>query len=412
MARIDFASLLQQIMGLDPDSIGSATIERAVKSRMETLEFAELEGYWNHLRASDQELQELIETVVVPETWFFRDHEAFVALGRLTREEWWPVHAHSSLRVLSVPCCTGEEPYSITMALLDAGIPRRQIAVDAVDISARALACAKRGSYGSNSFRGTNLDFRDHYFERVSAGYRLTDEIRECVAFHHENILSPKFRTGAAPYDVIFCRNVLIYFDSPTQQRVMETLDRLLAPTGFLFVGPAEASLAARTGFQHVNQTMSFAFRRHGELGKGSAPLNKKRFIDSRPTVATRRSVVQPHSLRPTISLATLPEPANLEDASRLADAGQLKEAGALCETHLKQQGPSSKAYYLLGLLRDATGDGEGAADCYRKVLYLEPSHTEALLHLAVLSERQGDRATAARLRERARRGARNAKEG
>jgi chemotaxis protein methyltransferase WspC len=285
--------------------------------------------------------------------------------------------------------------------------------VDAVDISAQALARAKRGWYGSNSFRGTSLGFRDRYFERVSSRYRLADEVRKSVAFHHENILSANFRPGAAPYDVIFCRNLLIYFDSTTQQRVMKTLRALLAPSGFLFVGPAEASLAASTGFKPVNQTMSFAFHRTSARQKPSAPpLNPKQFVAGGTTPVTTKSGAVPAISQPTsLALAAVAKPLNLDDAGRLADAGQLKEAGALCETYLKEQGPSSRAYYLLGLVRDAAGDEKGAFDCYRKVLYLEPSHAEALLHLAIFSERQGDGATAARLRERARRVERNVKE-
>jgi chemotaxis protein methyltransferase WspC len=410
MAAIDFANLLKETIGLDPESIGSATIERAVRSRMETLKVDELESYWRRLSASDEELQELIESVVVPETWFFRDREAFAALVRLTCEEWLPCHAHSVLRVLSVPCCTGEEPYSITMALLDAGISRSQIVVDAADISAQALARAKRGCYGSNSFRGADLGFRNRHFERVSLQYRLADGIRASVAFHHENILSPNFRAGAAPYDVIFCRNVLIYFDAATQERVMETLRRLLAPAGFLFVGPAEASLAARTGFGPVNQTMSFAFRKTAARPKQAPPLGKK--LDRQAPLATKGGVQRAGAPHVAVPPAAIPKPLELGDAIRLADAGQLTEAGALCEAVLKEQGPSSKAYYLLGLVRDGAGDANGSADCYRKVLYLEPNHSEALFHLALFSERQGDGTTAARLRERARRAERHANGG
>src|SRR5579863_6260906 len=98
------------------------------------------DDYWERVQASNDELQELIEAVVVPETWFFRDREAFEALGRLLIEERSASHSGASLHLLSVPCSTGEEPYSIVMTMLDAGFSRRQFKIDAVDISLRALA--------------------------------------------------------------------------------------------------------------------------------------------------------------------------------------------------------------------------------------------------------------------------------
>src|SRR5262249_55035918 len=146
-----------------------------------------LEDYWQRVRGSSDELQELIETVVIPETWFFRDVEAFTALVRLVTDEWLPSHGTAVLRVLSVPCSTGEEPYSLIMALLDGGLSRKEIKVNAVDISARALARARRGEYGPNSFRGKNLDFRDRYFRPTAKGYSVAEWLSEMVNFRQGN---------------------------------------------------------------------------------------------------------------------------------------------------------------------------------------------------------------------------------
>src|SRR5437016_5919488 len=123
MAQVDFESLLKNTMGLDTASIGSAAIERAVRLRMASVGLKQADDYWQQLQSSTPELQELIEAVVVPETWFFREREAFAALVRLVTEEWQPVHPTSVLRLLSAPCSTGEEPYSMVMSLLDGGFP-------------------------------------------------------------------------------------------------------------------------------------------------------------------------------------------------------------------------------------------------------------------------------------------------
>src|ERR1700733_8174949 len=217
MVEYDFENLLKETMGLDSASVGSATIENSVRLRMYSLGCKQREEYWKRLHTSDDELQELIEAVVLPETWFFRDRDAFASLARLISEEWLPNHPTAVLRLLSGPCCTGEEPYSMVMALLDAGVSRDRFQIDAVDISVRALARARSGVYGMNSFRGDDLTFRDRYFERTPNGYCLPKSIREMVGFHYGNLLSSDFRAGSALYDIIFCRNVLIYFDRNTQ---------------------------------------------------------------------------------------------------------------------------------------------------------------------------------------------------
>ena len=102
--------------------------------------------------------------MVVTETWFFREKQPFAALVRLVIEEWLPAHPTGRLRLLSVPCSSGEEPYSMAMALMDAGFPAARFEISAVDISARALAFAQRAIYGRNSFRGADLDFRTRHF--------------------------------------------------------------------------------------------------------------------------------------------------------------------------------------------------------------------------------------------------------
>jgi len=407
MMQIDFENLLKQTIGLDSVSVGSTTIERAVRLRMAAVGVQQMEDYWQQLRSSNDELQELIETVVVPETWFFRDREAFAALVRLVIDEWRPRHPNAVLRVLTIPCSTGEEPYSVIMALLDAGFSREELHVDAVDISARALTRAKRGIYGANSFRSENLLFRERYFQPIENGYVLAKRPLGHVSFRQGNLLSADFHFDEKPYDVVFCRNLLIYFDRSTQVRAMTTLRSLLAPSGFLFVGPAEAFLASCSGFAPVNQTMSFAFRR--TAAKLVTQSNTR--LPSPPKAVKRRAGPQsPHPAKadrfPVSAPAPPPTPpqSGLETVRRMADAGRLPEAVESCESHLRQHGPSAEAYYLLGLVRDTIGDPRAAAESYRKTLYLEADHVEALMHLALLTEAQGDVAAAGRLRERARR--------
>jgi chemotaxis protein methyltransferase WspC len=238
-ARI--AALLKERTGLDAASIAVGCVERAVKERLGEQGIGDLQVYWERLCASDRELQALIEAIVVPETWFFRDHEAFAALVRVVREEWLAKHAQGTLRLLSLPCSTGEEPFSMAMALLDGGLPPARFHIDAVDISTRAIAWAERGLYGKNSFRAKDLGFRDRYFEPVERGHRLSDVVRRQVTFRHGNLLSSGGLRGAQGYDVIFCRNMLIYFDEASQRETIEAMYDCLSPGGYICLGHSES---------------------------------------------------------------------------------------------------------------------------------------------------------------------------
>src|SRR5688572_21311309 len=260
MIRIE--SLLRREIGLDAASIGSGLIQRTVRLRMKTHGHTTPEAYEHHLKNHPDELEELIESVVVTETWFYRDREPFHAFGQMALQVLSATpQAANCLRVLSVPCSTGEEPYSLAMTLLDAGASPDGYVIDAVDISARALARARTAVYGRNSFRGKDLAYRDRHFRPLlrsgaegganpnNRDYALNPRVRDRVQFHRANLLGEDFLSGHAPYDFIFCRNLLIYFDRATQQRALEKLHRLLTAAGTLFVGPAEMPLVAGNAF-------------------------------------------------------------------------------------------------------------------------------------------------------------------
>jgi chemotaxis protein methyltransferase WspC len=404
MAQSEIANLLKLTIGVDAATIGQSVIDHAIRARMAACRLTDLTEYREWLRCSEAELQALIEAVVVPETWFFRDEETFSALVHFVMDDWVPAHPVGVLRILSAPCSSGEEPYSISMALLDAGLPPRRFTIDALDISVSALAQAKRTLFGKNAFRGGDLAFRERHFRQTPKGYELAQSVAGQVHYQRGNLIDADLLAGAEGYDFIFCRNVLIYFDRATQERVIRSLDRLLAVDGILFVGPAEAFLTRCSGFSGANHPRAFACRK--AAAKKAAPPAEP--PPEKPRSATvRRASPPPKRIQKPVSKAAVPAPsppADLEAAQRLADAGRLGEARTVCEALLKEHGASASAYFLLGLVRDGMGDHREASDCYRKVLYLEPNHPEALLHLALLAEKQGDPASARRLQIRARR--------
>jgi chemotaxis protein methyltransferase WspC len=438
MIQAAIENLLRQKIGLNATAVGSNTIARAMRHRMTATGLADEATYLTQLYASATELEALIETIVVPETWFFRDREPFVLLAHYVTSEWLPAHPHRVLRVLSLPCSTGEEPYSIAIALLEAGLGEHQFQIDAVDISQKALAKAQQAIYDEYSFRGKaaigpqlettgqerNSFLKTRYFQRVANEYQLHDSVRRTVNFIQENVLEPQLLVDKSNYDVIFCRNLLIYLDQAARIQTVHRLDHLLAKNGLFFVGHSEMGQIPPARFSPVRHALAFAFRKvdaasadsvpiagtwsQRSLGRSEAQPSRKKISASLqagerirpknktemapPSAPAPSEVVEPQPQAPTLSL-------NMAQA--LADKGHLSEAVLACETFLHHDPSCAEAYCLLGQLYQAREQEVEAEQCFRKAVYLQPQHEEALLHLVLLKEQSGDLAMASVLRQR-----------
>lgn len=421
----EFSGLLKRRMGLDSGSIGQAAVERAVRHRMHAAGVDDEQDYLMRVQAWPEEMQQLIEAVIVPETWFFRYPESQDAMAALARERLFaPGCEGRMLRVLSVPCSSGEEPYSIAMALLDAGVPSHRFHVDAIDISVRMVEFAQRAVYGRNSFRGGDLAFRDRHFSEVPDGHQLAARVRGQVRFQPGNLFDPNLLAGAAPYDFVFCRNLLIYFDLATQERAVQVLRRFARDDGVLFVGPAETSLLTGRRLPAVPLARSFAFRAKPAPAPAEMPAAARAPLSGQGPIVhawtpPRRPVAQtpaprlpvPHAAiadtpsAPPAAATGLAAQASLREIAALADLGRVRDAMAKCQAHIEIHGASADALHLQGLLLDAEGQSRQAQAAYRKALYLDPNHREALLHLAALVASDGDHEGARRLQARAARG-------
>ena len=399
-------NFLKERIGLDVASVGEAIIERAVRQRSQAVQATTADDYWQQLQRSHDEQQALIEAVIVPETWFFRYPESFATLARLAKARLAEIKQMRALRILSLPCSTGEEPYSIAMALLDAGLAPHQFKVLGLDVSPLSVERARRGVYGKNSFRGADIEFRDRHFNESADGFHISERVREQVRLQVGNLLDPTLLANEASYDFVFCRNLLIYFDQPTQKQVFDVLKGLTHEDGVLFIGPAEGSLLGRHGMKSIGVPQSFAFSRHVEPVKPE-PV----FVPIPAPPPPRSAAALPVKPRPfsTFTAQVVPIKAPPSDAAdllsqiaTLANEGKSAEARAACERYLSNHPPAAQVFYWLGLLSDVAGSALEAQGFYRKALYLEPQHPQALMHLAALLESQGDSAGARRLQARA----------
>lgn len=395
-----FHDLLKRASGLDVGAVGASAIGHAVLARQQACALPDAGTYWNHLHGSAAELQALVEAVVVSETWFFRDANAFTALARFADEDWTGTGARDTLRLLSFPCSTGEEPYSMSMTLLDAGLPADGFHIDAMDISEQALTRAQRAVYGRNSFRGASSPCRACYFQTTPGGREVRGDVRTQVSFHRGNVLDASCLPPPASYHVIFCRNLLIYFDRATQDRAVAQITRLLKPGGLLFVGPSETGILLNHGFAPAGGPMAFGLRKADPAPRPGAPRQAPPPMIAGPS---RRPAPAPPAIVPAVD-AAVASVSDLEHGTQLANRGRFAEAATHCEAHIRRHGPSADAFHVMGLLCDACGNADAAAKYYRKALYLNPRHEDSLVHLALLLEVRNQPSEAQRLRGRARR--------
>ncbi|WP_413989537.1 CheR family methyltransferase [Labrys okinawensis] len=396
---------LKEAIGLHSGTIGSSVIDHAIRQRMNACKITDIQIYRQHLVTSDHERQELINAVVVPETWFFRDRKAFGAAVHHLRST---TDVGRPKRILSLPCSTGEEPFSMAISLFEAGFGAEDFRIDAVDVSTQNLEKAERAIYGRNSFRGGDLGLWAGYFDNVDVGLQPNDRVRRQVAFTRANLFEWTPVLGENCYDVILCRNLLIYFDRQTQERALRRLGGWLAPNGLLLVGPGESGIPTTCGYASVRAPRAFAFRKADRPPTVAAPLPLRRSAQGsrlaasagspkpKPTAAANKAAVKPFGIPRTPHPESAAPPADRAPASlaaieRAANTGRMAEARQAAAAHFADFGPSPDIFYLMGLICDASGDASEAIQHYRKALYLAPDHAETLAHLALLLQSRGD---------------------
>jgi chemotaxis protein methyltransferase WspC len=405
--------LLSERAGLDPASLGSTAVKSAVAARLRACHLRP-EEYAVRLADDAGEFQALLEEVVVPETWFFRGGVLFFHLAEQVRAR------RRTSRVLSIPCSTGEEPYSLAVALAELGVPPASCVLDGVDVSARNVEAAQAGVFGELSFRQTDPSLRARYFRPAEGGWQIVEPLRRAVRFLVGNVLDPALLLFEAPYDVVFCRNLFIYLTPPARRQALQALARLLTPGGLLSLGHAEPLDADDARFRRTGPDGMFLYERTAMTAAHPglpAPVRQAPQPDAPP----RRAAEAPRStgvspviaatggtpvLRQEKSQAAQPDGQPTRDdllaqARRQADGGQLAPALELCRTIEGRFGPCADTSSLTGIIHQARRDSLAATRAFRRALYLEPNHREALTHLMLLCQDQGDRAQAELLRKR-----------
>jgi len=352
----------------------------------------------------------LVEAAVVGETYFFRHPEQLAAVRQLKLAE---APRGRPLAIWSAGCATGEEPYTLAMELWDAGRAGLGDRILATDVSSRALAVAREARYGEWSLRRIDPALRRRHFEAHPPQVKVRREIREMVEFRRHNLVR-EVAPGNA-FDLILCRNVLIYFNPPTAALVVEKLAVSLAPGGMLVLGPVEAPLAAGRDLERIDQEGATIFRARGgrsppaRAGAPLLPPERARRAEgaSGPSAAAAPGAKAPRPAPPPLEAAppplapAPPAPGPLEAARAAARRGDLSAAEDLARAAaLRELCP--EAWLLVSMAADARGDLAAAVDAVRRALYLDPGLALGHAALVPLYARLGLQDEAARARRNA----------
>jgi chemotaxis protein methyltransferase CheR len=256
-----FCAHAHQAAGIALGPSKEALLTARVGKRMRALGIDDERRYLDYLEAdrTGDELVQFLDVISTSHTSFFREPDHFDLLRTLVHE--WRRAGLRRLRIWCAASSTGEEPYSIVMTVLDAlQDPDIDFKLLATDISTHALTDARQGLYSIDKLTAIPRAFLTRFFQRdesASDTYRVRDEVKQHVVFRRLNLAQPPFPMRG-PLDVVFCRNVLIYFDLPVRQRLLTAISALLRPEGWLFLGHTETLTGITTGLRMARPSVFF----------------------------------------------------------------------------------------------------------------------------------------------------------
>lgn len=449
-----FRALIVERMGLHIDESRLGLLAEVLRNRAAAGN-GSYAHYLERLAAGQHpadELQALARELTVTETFFLRSIDQFTAFTAIALPDRLAARAGGGVRILSAGCASGEEPYSIAIAVrehLPAAAPR--VAIDAVDLNPAMLDKAMRARYTNWSLRDVPAHVQARWFKADGNTFELDAAIRGAVRFEMRNLAQADAEFWRpARFDIVFCRNVLMYFSADQTRAAVARFAHALAPGGYLFLGHAETLRGVSNDFHlcHTHGTFYYQ-RKEGEPEREPAVSWQLQHAEPWQPVALAADtswidVIQQASERiqaladtPKRHRGTAPAAAALRLAPDLAHAfdylhrerydqvleqieglsdehacdpdvlllkavsqshsGALEAAEATCRELLQHEELNAGAHYVLALCREAAQDVRGALEQDQVAVYLDPAFAMPRLHMGLLARRQGDAAAAAR---------------
>lgn len=322
--------LVDELAGIQWDASKAYLIESRLPSLLRDHKCTDLTDLVSKVRAniSPQIRADFVDAITTRETLFFRDESPFEALRHKALPEIIDAKSKSTwarrLRFWSAACSSGQEPYSLGIVLreLIEDIDDWDVQILATDLSTAALASASKGVYSDFEMsRGIDPRRRDKYFRKVEGGWKICDEVRSMVMFAQRNLLEPF--TNVGPFDVIFCRNVAIYFDTPVKRDLFERLAGVLTQNGALFVGSSESLSAFGDRWKPLHHCRGIFYQPNREnlgpvasvaatspLARPATPVPVARSSPTTPPARPLTATTTPAKPAPTAAPAAAVKPA------------------------------------------------------------------------------------------------------
>lgn len=434
------SSLLERLIGFRAEPTRAEDVARAFRERLRARGCRDVRAYARLLEeplTRAAETQALADRLTVNETYFLRE----TAQLDVIVDELVPAliaRGISPVRILSVGCSTGEEPYGLALRLLEAAVPPNQVELLGVDVSPHVLAHARRAEYSEWALRNMPAPLRACYFERQQRSFRLVERVRQRVRFEQLNLVDQ-----AAPFweserfEIVLCRNLLIYLTPEAISLAVARFARVLTAPGALFLGHAETALAG-PHFELEERGRAFYFRRRGAAaanprtaraqGQGTAAEQLLEPIESSSARVRQLEAV-------ASALTSNPRPADREGADEeseilqlihqerfddalvrvgagevderserwllraviLTNLGQTEEATRAARARLQQLPACPFAHFLLGVCSEASRRLDEAQQLYERAAGLAPTFALARLRAGMLARRAGQHARARR---------------
>jgi len=397
------AEIVSRTIGFDPERIGLNSIIRAAHEAQAYSKASTIEALEDQLIDDPKCRQLFTESIVVPESWLFREPKVFEHINTLLCQR---LQKQSEVAMLSAPSANGEEACSIALSLLESGHSQNQFHIIATDISRHAVKQARSGLFSESAFRTMDETRKNKWFSSTPKGWQVAPAIQETIEFLDRNLLDPStanelIQKARGGFDLICCRNLLVYFTKPARKNLIQTLARLLKPDGELVVGAAETVILPTCDWEPTGP-LTFRLRKQAI----EPPLVQQESIQDNTHKSPIQTKVESSQLGhanpiiPSDNATTSPE--IIREVEALANAGDIENAIRICQESLQIKGTQTDLLYILAILHQTAGDFETSEKLLEKAVYLEPRHEGALLSLALIAKRRGDTTAERRYRRSA----------
>ncbi len=418
-----FRDLIRERCGIDLSKSQIDSLRISLLARTSEKHSLDYISYYEFLKShpgGKEEFKELINLITINETSFFRQQQHFEILRNYIIPEIVRTKKEKKLNIWSAGCSTGEEPYSIAITIKEyfPGLSKWQVRILATDVSKKALSAAKEAEYGTHTLRLVERRILDKYFEHINnESYQLKKEIRDMVCFGYHNLIKEPYPILImSDWDIIFCRNVTIYFNIESTKRVLDNFYNSLGDNGYLFIGYAEMIQHVTKKFKVTKRDGVFFYRKSQQKESEThyaamtvAPSLTKRLKDFLPHSPLKIEQSDDEILRRATSLFKEEEytlarteaekliarnPANI--AARLlkvqiyANDKEYAKAEEECLLAIKINQMNESAHYLLGIIYEGQNRLERAIDEYRKTIYIDKDFVLAYFNLANIYRKQG----------------------